>query len=102
MMVEEARKKPGLIRTQMVAEATYIELDAPTIAAIRGVVKEMVVREFQFVASFGACLAITLIAVFSGISHYLSGNYQVGQSLALPAIAGICGIAILAYAYHKP
>jgi hypothetical protein len=75
----------------MCKATTLVELDEPTVKAVRKEVKSLFLHEFQFLVGLGACLAVTL----SGLSYYFSTNYQMGQSL--PAIAGICGIMILTY-----
>jgi hypothetical protein len=78
----------------MCKATTLIELDEPTMTAIRKGVKSLY-REFHFVAGLGACSAVAL----SGFSYYFSGSFQMGQSLGLPiAIVGICGMMILTYA----
>jgi len=71
----------------------FIELDEPTMTAVRKEVKSLFIRESSFLVGLAACLAVML----SGLSYYFSSNYQMGQSLVLPAIAGICGIMILTY-----
>jgi len=102
--MREANKKPGIVRTETLETTAYewIELDEPARTAIITVAKSQIVRECQFVASLGACLAIILTAVFGGLSYYFSGNYPASQAVVLPAIAGICGMIILTYAYHRP
>ena len=74
----------------------FVELDEPTVTAIRNEVKSLF-HEFEFLVVLGACLAVTLTAALSSISYYLSGNYQMSQSLGLPVIAGMCGMMILTY-----
>ena len=78
----------------MCKATTFIELDEPTVKAVRKEVRSLFLHEFQFLVGLGACLAVTL----SGLSYYFSSNYQMNQSFGLPAIAGICAIMILTYA----
>jgi len=101
MIMEEDYEKPGLIEKQLVETATFVELDDVTMAVIRRMVKEQVVRESHFLVSLGACLLVTLVSTLTSLSYYVSGNYLLSQSLWLPAMAGICGMIILTYAYQR-
>mgnify|MGYP001097661990 CR=1 FL=1 len=100
---EEIYEKPGLVRRRQfeAVEETAVELDESTLMAVKREVKALVSREVQFVVSFAACLAVALVAVISGINFYSLGNAQLGTSLGLPAIIGICGAAIVAYAHQR-